>query len=60
MTLIIKELIIQGVVSKDDSSKEENTVNLDKLQNYLQEMRKEIENQCIETVLEKIESSKQR
>jgi len=60
MTLIIKELIIQGIVTKDSSVQSEEIAMKEDLLRYLEEIQKSIKKECIETVMSKIESKKIR
>lgn len=56
MTLIVKELIVRGIVSNDQSGFDVPTLTKEQLDQYLEQMRKEIERECIEKVLQKIET----
>ena len=60
MTLIVKELIIKGVVTKNPSPKREDTMDKKALVKYLEQMQKNIKKDCIEAVLSKLESTKTR
>ncbi|SRX73812.1 DUF5908 family protein [Aequorivita antarctica] len=60
MTLIIKELIIRGVVTKSTSDKNEESLNNEDLLQYMEQMKKSIKEECIETVLSKLESKSKR
>ncbi len=61
MTLIIKELIIRGVVTTDsDKHQEGESINMEELYQYLDEMKTSIKKDCIETVLSKLESKSRR
>ncbi len=61
MTLIIKELIIQGVVKKD-SNQDETEILLENkyLLFKLDQMKKEIKEECMEAILSKLESKSRR
>lgn len=60
MTLIIKELIIRGIVIKDSSIENEESINKEELFEYLDEMKRSINQQCVDTVMSKIDSRKIR
>ena len=60
MTLIIKELIIRGVVSKDTSLSSTDTIDKEALLKYLAQMKKEMEKECTENILSKLESNRNR
>lgn len=60
MTLIIKELVIRGIVTKDTSIGHEDSMNKDELMRYMEEMKKAIKKECVDTVISKIESKKIR
>lgn len=56
MTLIVKELIVRGIVSNDNSSAGESSFEKEELTEYLEQMKKEIERECIEKIVQKIEA----
>lgn len=56
MTLIVKELIVRGIVSNDNSPIGESTFAKEELEQYLEQMKKEIEKECIEKIMHKLES----
>ncbi|HKJ40513.1 MAG TPA: DUF5908 family protein [Sunxiuqinia sp.] len=56
MTLIVKELIVRGIVSDDQAFLNESSMDKEELARYLEQMRKEIERECIDQVLQKLES----
>jgi len=56
MTLIVKELIVRGIVSNDNSPIGESAFAKEDLTQYLEQMKKEIERECIEKIIQKIES----
>lgn len=60
MTLIIKELIIRGIVTEDSSGHAEDSINKEDLLRYLEDMQKSIKKECVETVLQKLESKPRR
>jgi len=60
MTLIVKELIVRGIVTSDNSIHNESTFDKEELLNYLEQLKKEIEKECIEKVLQKVESKTSR
>ncbi|AOW20710.1 DUF5908 family protein [Urechidicola croceus] len=60
MTLIIKELIIRGIVSNEYSQIDETFFEKEKLSQYLQDMKREIEKECVDTVMQKLETTKIR
>jgi len=56
MTLIVKELIVRGIVSGDNSSINDSSLEKENLLLYLEQMQKEIEKECIEKVIQKLET----
>lgn len=56
MTLIVKELIVRGIVTTDNSLVDQSPFAKEELENYLEQMKKEIEKECIEKVLQKVET----
>jgi hypothetical protein len=56
MTLIVKELIIRGIVTDDNSSISDSSLDKENLLHYLEQMKKEIEKECIEKVIQKLET----
>lgn len=56
MTLIVKELIVRGIVTNDNSLLSEPSMDKEELLEYLEQLKKEIERECIEKVLQKLES----
>jgi len=56
MTLIVKELIVRGIVSGDNSSYSDSSLEKENLLQYLEQMKKEIEKECIEKVIQKLET----
>jgi hypothetical protein len=56
MALIIKELIVRGIVTDDHSQLSQNSVDKEELLEYLEQLKKEIERECIDKVLQKLES----
>jgi tRNA U54 and U55 pseudouridine synthase Pus10 len=56
MTLIIKELVVRGIVSNEHSQLGESSIEKEELLNYLEQIKKEIERECTEKVLQKLES----
>ena len=57
MTLIVKELVVRGIVSNEHSSQLlESSFEKEELLNYLKQIKKEIERECTEKVLQKLES----
>jgi hypothetical protein len=60
MTLIIKELIIRGIVTKDFSGLSDETIDKEELYQYLDEMKRSNNKDCIDTVLGKLNSRKIR
>jgi LPS O-antigen subunit length determinant protein (WzzB/FepE family) len=55
MTLIVKELIVRGIVSVDNSPIGESPFAREELEQYLEQMKKEVEKECIEKILQKME-----
>ena len=60
MTLVIKELIIRGIVTNSFSEEYIGSLDREELRQYLEEMKKEIEEDCLEHLLQKIESKYSR
>ncbi len=56
MTLIVKELIVRGIVLGDNTSITDSSLEKENLLQYLEQMKKEIEKECIEKVIQKIET----
>ena len=50
MTLIIKELIIKGEVLEDNSVFDDRGIEEERLKEYLSQLKKEIENECLPLV----------
>jgi hypothetical protein len=60
MTLIIKELIIKGEVIDDKSPFEEKKIEEEVLKEYLNQMKKDIEQDCFERLLDRLQSHTHR
>ena len=60
MTLIIKELIIKGEVIEDRSPFDEKKLDEDVLMEYLTQMKKDIEQDCFEKLLDKLQDQTHR
>ena len=56
MTLIVKELIIRGIVTNDASQINDSAMGKEELLQYLEHIRRDIEHDCIEKVLQKLET----
>ena len=56
MTLIVKELVVRGIVSSEHSQLGDSSVEKEELLHYLNQMKKEIEVECTEKVLQKLEA----
>ncbi|HZL12358.1 MAG TPA: DUF5908 family protein [Prolixibacteraceae bacterium] len=56
MTLIVKELIVRGIVSADSSQINDSAMEKEELLQYLEQIRKDLERDCIEKVLQKLET----
>lgn len=56
MTLIIKELIIKGIVSSDNSFENPSFSDREALGQSLEEMKNELKRECCESVLRKLEA----
>ena len=56
MTLIIKELVVRGIVLNENSQLEESSIEKEELRSYLDQLKKEIEIECTDKVLKKLES----
>ena len=60
MTLIIKELIIKGEVLDENFVFEHGEREEGRLKEYLPQLKKEIEKDCYERIIEKIQNHSQR
>ncbi|MDN3663816.1 DUF5908 family protein [Algibacter miyuki] len=60
MALIVKEIIIRGIVTKNPSLNSEASFNKDDLESYLEDFQKSIKKDCVDTVFSKLESRKIR
>lgn len=56
MTLIIKELIIRGEIIEDKYPFEERKLEEEVMKEYLNQMKKEIEQDCFERILVKLQN----
>jgi hypothetical protein len=56
MTLIVKELIVRGIVTSDTSGMNESAPGQEELLQHLEQIKKDIERDCIEKILQKLES----
>lgn len=54
MTLIVKELVVRGIVANENSQLP--SVEKEELLSYLDQLKKEIEVECTDKVLKKLES----
>lgn len=55
MTLIIKELVVRGIVTNENSQLGESSIEKEELRSYLDQLKKEIEVECTDNVLKKLE-----
>jgi hypothetical protein len=60
MTLIVKELIVRGIVTSDSSQINDSALGKEELLQYLEQIKKDIERDCVEKVLQKIENKTTR
>lgn len=60
MTLIVKELIVRGIVSNDNSPIGESSFAKEEITELLEQMKKEIEKECIDKIVQKLESKTSR
>ena len=60
MTLIIKKLIIKGEVIDDKSPFEEKKMEEEVLKEYLNQMKKDIQQDCFERLLDKMQNKTHR
>jgi hypothetical protein len=60
MTLIIKELIIKGEVLEDNSVFEGRGIEEERLKEYLSQLKKEMENDCFDRIMEKLQNQSKR
>lgn len=56
MTLIVKELIVKGIVINDPSQISDSELGKEELLQYLEQIKKDIERDCVEKVLQKLET----
>lgn len=56
MTLIVKELIVRGIVSNDSSPINDSVIVKEEVLQYLEQIRRDIERDCVEKVLQKLET----
>lgn len=56
MTLIVKELIVRGIVSNENSRIGETPPENEELSKYLEQLKKDIEKECIKKILHKLET----
>lgn len=56
MTLIVKELIVRGIVSTESTQINDSALGKEELLQYLEQIRKDIERDCVEKVLQKLET----
>lgn len=55
MTLIVKELVVRGIVTNEHSQLGESSIEKEELRSYLDQLKKEIEVECTDNVLKKLE-----
>ena len=60
MTLIIKELIIKGEVTDENPEFDKTEMIEEKVKEYLSQLKKEIEKDCIDRIIEKLQNRSQR
>ena len=60
MTLIIKELIIKGEVTDENPEFDKTEMIEEKVKEYLSQLKKEIEKDCIDKIMEKLQNRSQR
>ncbi len=60
MTLIVKELVVRGIVTTNPSSFNNSTFDKESLQQYIEQIKKEIERDCTEKILKKVENKTMR
>ena len=56
MTLIVKELIVRGIVTSDSAQTNDSALGKEELLQYLEQIKKDIERDCVEKVLQKLEN----
>lgn len=56
MALIIKELIVRGIVTNDHSQQSESSLGKEELLQYLEQMKRDLERDCLEKVMLKLET----
>lgn len=60
MTLIVKELIVRGIVVSENSSKDAFVSENEGVSQNLERLKKEIEKECIERIMQKLENKTSR
>lgn len=60
MTLIVKELIVRGIVVSENSSPEPFVSENERVSQSLEQLKKEIEKECVERIMQKLENKTSR
>lgn len=60
MTLIIKELVVRGIVTNNSSSIGESSFDKENMLQLVEQIKKEVEKECIEKIMRKLESRTRR
>jgi hypothetical protein len=60
MTLIVKELIVRGIVNRENSPLTEISSGNEVLSHQLEQLKKEIEKECMDRIMQKLETKTSR
>lgn len=60
MTLILKELIVRGIVTSGESPITESSFDKESMVQLVEKIKKEVEKECIEKVIHRLESKTKR
>jgi hypothetical protein len=60
MTLIVKELVVRGIVVRDNTSSEAFLSEEEIMPQHLEQLKKEIEKDCIDRIMQKLETKTSR
>lgn len=60
MTLIVKELIVRGIVTSSESPIGESSFDKESMLQLVEQIKKEVEKECIEKIMHRLESKTMR
>jgi hypothetical protein len=60
MTLIVKELIVRGIVTSNESAIGESSFDKENLLQLVEQIKKEVEKECVDKIMQKLESKTRR